>query len=120
MIPLLLAILPLSEVREDAIDLIEVNHFYDDGGGLVLEQLIFWQWSKDAGTFRVVAWRLLNRPSQRPQRDFNRGGVRCVWRDGEILRCVRASAMVETWTQYDPEVVDRQYLKRCERRGLRK
>lgn len=69
--------------------------------------------------FAVRAWRLVKHPSQRPTRDYKNGGYTAVWQDGEIMRRVNAPSMRETWTQYDPELFDREFLPKEQRRELR-
>ena len=39
------------------VDLIEVNHFYDENGKRVFDQLIFWDWKPAEAAHRVRAWR---------------------------------------------------------------
>lgn len=108
----------LQEPLEDQVDLIEVNHFYDDEGRLVFDQAIFYDWCGVATRYQVRAWRLVKHPSQLPQRDWQRGGYVTVWRDGDLLRRVHAASYRETWTQHDPELDARQLLPAHERRGL--
>jgi hypothetical protein len=62
---------------------------------------------------------MVKNPAQLPQRDWREGGYQSVWQDGEVLRRVRAESMRETWTQYDPELIEREYLPRERRRELR-
>lgn len=53
---LLLAILPPPvEPVEDCCDLVELNHFYDEAGRLVFDQIIFWEWSPAESRFHVRA-----------------------------------------------------------------
>ena len=109
---------PHDTMIRDAVDVIEVNHFYDDCGRHVFDQQIFWDWS---GTrYQVVAWRLIKSPEMLPHRDWKRGGYVAMWRDNETLREVRAPAIRETWTQYDPELAERQVLPQEQRRHLTK
>ncbi len=42
-----------------------------------------------------------------------------IWNDGEILRHIRAASFRETWTQHDPELLEREYLPKEERRELK-
>jgi hypothetical protein len=67
----------------------------------------------------VRAWRLVKNPAQLPQRDWQDGGYVAVWHDGEVLRHVHAESMRETWTQYDPELIEREFLPKEQRRELR-
>jgi hypothetical protein len=91
---------------------IEVNHFYDDLGELRFTQLIFW----DGGN--VCDWRMM---SQRPKRNWHSGEWEATWldKDGSLVT-VRAPLMRETWTQVDPEFLERDFWPHEHRRQLRK
>lgn len=119
---LIVGLVPHSVVLEDRCDVVEVNHFYNEQGGEIFTQVIFWDWSDVDECNRVVAWRLLKRPSQWPSRKLN--GFAATWFDHQVLRRVRSRWLVETWTQVggigDPELEDRKFLPSEERRGLRK
>jgi hypothetical protein len=110
--------IPPREVARETVDLIEVNHFYDQEGRLVFDQVIFYDWSKDDARYMVRAWRLVKEPSQVPKRDWQAGGYTTLWHDGDLLRRVDATSFRESWTQYDPELVEREYLPREYRREL--
>lgn len=97
---------PRTDAAIDRVDLIEVNHLYDTQGRHVIDQLIFWDWDKDR--FSVRAWRLVKDDNCLPLRDRN-GDYVCYWRDMQTLRKVSAPRKRETWTMYDPEVLDREY-----------
>jgi hypothetical protein len=114
---LALGIVPQSTAVVDRVDVIEVNHFYDDQGRLVFHQVVFYDWCDFAERHQVRAWRLLKSASQFPVRD-RRGGYVATWIDGDRLRQVWGGAFRETWTQYDPELVERQALPRECRREL--
>jgi len=111
---------PVDNVATDRVDLIEINHFYDELGKHVFDQVIFYDWSSQSGRYNVRAWRLLKRPAQIPQRDWIRGNYVAVWHDGIVLRKVLAETVQESWTQYDPELVERAFLPKEQRRELRK
>ena len=110
---------PTEDVARERVDLMEVNHFYDEQGRLVFDQIIFYDWSPEHSRYMVRAWRMVKNPAQLPERDWRDGGYLSVWQDGEVLRRVRAESMRETWTQYDPELIEREYLPRERRRELR-
>ena len=112
-------IAPQEDVSRERVDLIEVNHFYDEQGRLVFDQVIFYDWSASDSRYMVRAWRLVKTTSQLPQRDFQAGGYTAVWHDGDLLRSVHAQAMRESWTQHDPELVEREYLPKERRKELR-
>lgn len=113
-----LGIAPREDVARETVDLIEVNHFYDEHGRLVFDQVIFYDWSQDDARYMVRAWRLVKNPAQLPQRDWKGGGYEAVWQDGELLRHVRAKSIRESWTQYDPELVERDFLPKERRKEL--
>lgn len=104
----------------DRVDLIEVNHFHDDQARLVFDQVIFYEWSPAKGRHQVLAWRLLKAPGQRPRRDYRTGDFAAMWTDGGTEREVRAVTFRETWTQHDPELVEREALAVPMRRDLSK
>lgn len=105
-------------VARDEVDLVEINHFYDENGRHVFDQLIFYDWSAKESRFQVRAWRLLKSASQIPQRNWQRGEFESVWHDGEVLRKIQAASFRETWTQHDPELTERAALPRELRREL--
>ena len=47
---------PPEVVVEDYVDLIEVNHFYDEHGKLVFDQVIFYDWSALQSRYQVRDW----------------------------------------------------------------
>jgi hypothetical protein len=111
---------PTEDVAREKVDLMEVNHFYDEQGRLVFDQVIFYDWSPLDSRYMVRAWRLVKNPTQLPERDWRDGGYLAVWQDGEIVRRVQAASMRESWTQYDPELVEREFLPKERRKELRK
>ncbi|MFO0905159.1 MAG: hypothetical protein U0939_19285 [Pirellulales bacterium] len=111
---------PRDQVVVDRVDLVELNHYLDDQGKPVLDQLIFYDWSTADGRYQVRAWRLLKNPTAVPQRDGIDGEYLTRWQDGQVLRKVYARQFRETWTQYDPELVEREFLPKDKRRDLRK
>ena len=111
---------PVNEMAVDRVDLVEVNHFFDQQGRHVFDQTIFYDWCPIQCRYNVRAWRLLKSPSQWPHRDWQSGGYVALWHDGSVLRKVRATAYRESWTQYDPELVERDYLPKDQRRDLQR
>ena len=103
---------------DQQMDLIELNHFYDEHGRHVFDQVIFYTWSESHRRFHVQAWRLVKHSSQLPVETWNPGGYRCTWHDDGVLRTVRAPAYRETWTQVDPERTNRKLFPQDQRLGL--
>lgn len=110
---------PQEDVSRDRVDLVEVNHFYDDTGRHVFDQVIFYDWSSYDCRHVVRAWRMVKTPSQLPKKSWSDNTYTAIWIDGEVLREVRASSMRESWTQYDPELLEREFLPKEKRRELR-
>ena len=109
-----------QDVVRDRVDLIEVNHFYDEKGHLFLEQMIFYEWCSERSHYDIRAYRLLKSPIQIPRRDYDGQGYVAIWRDGPVLRKVYAKTIRESWTQYDPEIVERTHLAKENRRNLQR
>jgi hypothetical protein len=116
---LALGIAPQDDAVRESVDLIELNHFYDEHGRLVFDQVIFYDWSAGEARYSVRAWRLVKNQAQLPQRDWRLGGYSAMWQDGEQIRYIHSKSIRETWTQYDPELVEREYLPKERRRELR-
>lgn len=107
-----------SNVVDDSVDVIEVNHVYDAKGKHIFDQTIFYGWCDTECRYQVIAWRLLKHSSQHPIRIHEKDEYEAIWKDGIILRKVRSKAMRETWTQEDPELREREILPREHRREL--
>lgn len=104
------------DVAEDRVDLIELNHLYDECGRHVFAQLIYWDYDEEVGGHYIVAWRLLKSPRQLPvKRD---GEWVSTWMDGQVLRRITATTYDTTWEQHDPELEQRSVLPKEHRRGL--
>lgn len=98
-----------SNVIVDEVDLVEVNHFHDESGKLIFKQIIFYDWCEETKRYQVRAWRSLKKEYQLPAKDWDRDCYSIVWDDGSVRRVVRAKELRETQTQYDPELVEREY-----------
>ena len=116
LITTLLAVLPATGVACERVDVVEVNHYYDECGRLVFSQLVFFEFRH--GKECVCDWRLLKHPNHRPERDPRTGDWVTIFGDGETLREVRSSSFRESWTQYDVESYDRRVWPRERRAGL--
>ncbi len=104
-----------TSVTRVKVDLIELNHFLDGEGREVFQQVVFYDWCKPKHQFHVRAWRLVKKESQLPIRHWNPRSYQCTWHDGPILRQVRSSKMRETWSQEDPERMNRALLPENQR-----
>lgn len=101
-----------------AVDLVEYNHFLDDNGREVFRQVVFFDWSRERRQFEVRAWRLVKHPSQVPTRDFVDDSYVTRWQDKSVTRVVRAKSLRETWSQEDPERVNRAFVSESDRKPL--
>ena len=111
---LLFSIVQGRDVIDDSVDVIEFNHMHAADGSHSFTQVIFWDWDTSVNDYTVIDWRMV-----KPHylRKFPRG-YRLTWVDGETIRTVRATAYFESWTQTDPEIVDRDKLPQDFRRTL--
>lgn len=95
-------------------DLLERNNFYDGEGRLVFTQAIWWD---DYGSrYAVRDWRILKDSDSVCEVN---GIFRMAFmaNDGHVF-VVDADTYAETWTQFDPEVLDRDVLPDCWRRKI--
>lgn len=102
-------------VRREHVDLIELNHFVDDQGREVFRQVIFYDWSHEQHRFLVRGWRLVKHESQLPSRRWNPARYECSWHDDQREHRVVAPKLRETWSQRDPERVNRAWLPEDQR-----
>ncbi len=109
---------PNDSVLRDHVDLIEVNHYHDAHGRHVFDQLIFYDWSRQKRRFDVRAWRLIKADNQLPRRAHRSGHWIVRWHDDGVLREVTATNRRETWTQHDPELIERESLAQEQRLEL--
>ena len=109
---------PDASVIRDDVDLVELNHYHDTRGEHVFDQLIFYDWSRQTRRFQVRAWRLIKSDSQLPRRDYRNDRWLIRWHDEGVLREVSAGSRRETWTQYDPELIERENLPQYQRLDL--
>lgn len=130
---LILFVLSIGEINHrengvivDRVDLIEINHYHNNGRS-VLDQVIYWDWDFKTNRFQVVAWRMFKQPEQYPIRNWRINRYVSIFTDpgpssfGEKTnRKIIAFQFRETWTEYDPEVFERDFLERDFRRGLGK
>ncbi len=90
----------------DPIDVIEVNHVLNADNEETLVQLIFWNLGPN-GYLEIVAWRLHTNSSHDPKLDFRTGRFVVRMVDKSDVRVITSKAFIETWTTFDPELVDR-------------
>lgn len=111
---------PIQEVARERVDLVEVNHFYDDSGKHKFDQIIYYRWSGENARFDIVDYKQLRCIDQIPVRVEKLDGWLSVWQDRgdhHLLRSIFAREKIETWTQHDPEMLQRKYLpkdRRCQ------
>lgn len=110
LIACLLSASPNQIALVDHVDIIEINNLYDNQGRLIIRQVIFWDWSPSDARHQVRAWRLLKTAQQLPRMNWRSGRYEARWRDQNDMRFVTAGDTRETWTTYDPEVLERTIL----------
>lgn len=110
-----------GELKE-RVDLIELNHFYDDLGRHAFDQVIFYEWSPDFRRFHVIAWSLVEGDLHRmPSRVPGSEDTRVQWfdRDAKVNRQVQSKLFRETWSQHDPERANKRLIEEKYRLSLR-
>jgi len=101
----------------DNVDMIELNHFYDQRGCHVYDQVIFWRQDPATKRFEVAAWTMADQTDKYPHKSS--GNVwESKWFDGKLYRVVRSRQMRESWTQVDPERANQRVVEVEERVGL--
>ncbi len=86
-----------STISEN-VDLIELNHFHDCLGRHVYDQVIFYEWSHEAGRYHVRAWCLVEDReliSRRPSKTYSDGRYHVRWqdRDQNLLRKISSETL---------------------------
>ena len=111
-----------EEFRE-RVDLIELNHYYDDLGRHQFDQVIFYEWSPDFRRFHVIAWSLVEKDFRKlPSKLAGSGYFSVQWydRDARVQREVVSRLYRETWTQSDPERTNKMLIDEKDRMSLAK
>ncbi len=113
----------VSRIASERVDLIELNHFHDECGKAVYDQVIFYEWSASQAKYHVRAWCLVEprdivsrRPTYTNQDD--RYHVRWFDSDQSIHRHISSPLYRETWTHTDPERANKRILDEKMRTGL--
>lgn len=112
-----IALVSFSPVIVDRVDKIELNHVYNHTGDVILSQLIFWDWNCQDSRFYVRDWRMYKTGMRPIRRRWMTYVVSFSDNDGKYRR-IYAPQFCETWTYYDPEVLDRSYLPAEQRQKL--
>jgi hypothetical protein len=118
---LLFGLLPDETIIRENCDRIELNHFYSREGNPIGSQVIYWEWNVKASRFRVRDFYCLRAGKpERPRWDAARV---CYlfryWNMGRLYE-VESPSFMETWTPYDPELVDREFFTTVLRQGFSK
>lgn len=107
----------------ESVDLIELNHFYDDLGRHTYDQVIFYEWSVEYSRYHVLAWCLVEEDQSRLPVLLPGGReVQVRWYDRDVKRTreVRSKLFRESWTQTDPERENKKLLDEKYRNSLLK
>lgn len=101
------------ETTLERVDLIELNHHYDDLGRHNYDQVIYYEWSPEYSRYHVIAWSLVDEKRTRiPRRvpGTRQWYVRWTERGSSVPREVRSHLFRETWSQIDPESANKELL----------
>jgi hypothetical protein len=105
MILLLLCAIGSKLETSEHVDMIELNHYFDNRGQHVFDQVIFWRVDASTRRYQVRGWKICNSQNDYPTRNAN--GLASIWLgfDHAALK-VRSKQFRESWTQVDPERMD--------------
>ena len=119
MLLFLLTLFAPQNATSEHVDLVELNSHYDCMGRFVYEQVIFYEWRSDFNRYHVRAW-VLSDGDKQPQRDYRNGLwiVKYTDRDQKFERVITSTHFRRSWTQVDPERVNKKLLPESERHGL--
>jgi hypothetical protein len=102
---LLLCVIGSKLGTSEHVDMIELNHYFDNRGQHVFDQVIFWRIEESTRRYQVQAWRMCNSPEDYPTRNANGQASIRLGFDSSALK-VRSKQFRESWTQVDPERMD--------------
>lgn len=115
---LCLFVAPASEIRRERVDKIELNTLYDiETGRVVFEQYLFWEYEEWSGFYVLIDWRLNKSGFQHHVRN---GKHVIQWTEEGKLYEVESGFFYKTMTDFDMEIVIRDWLPKEKRRGLRR
>lgn len=113
---LILGLQPLSQRLwpVEYVDMIELNHYFNGKAQHVYSQVIFYERLAANGHFHVRGWALIEMReslNRLPQYDpiADKVVVDMITSDGKYTR-LESRLFKETWTQYDPERLDKDKL----------
>ena len=101
--------------RIDEVEVLELNHFFDENGKHVFDQLIFWATYPKAD-LHVRGWRLVKSKSMIPKKRGDKWETR--WERNGVKYVVTARGFKETKTAFDPELRDRKAIPKDKRNNL--
>lgn len=90
---------------EKSVDVVELNHRYDETGRHCYSQVIVWEWMPDYRRYRAKGFVLVQDGSLSGY-PLKRGDTYYIYRDGGGINPtyrLKSKVMIETWTDYDPE-----------------
>jgi hypothetical protein len=107
----------------ESVAAIELNHFYDQRGNNIYDQVIFYEKSPEDGRLRVRSWCLVDDAKElnrRPVKNYNANTTEVDWydTDNKILRKISSRIFRESWTQIDPERENKKVLHESLRLAL--
>lgn len=99
---LLLCVIGSKLEKSAHVDMIELNHYFDDRGQHVFDQVIFWRIEESTRRYQVRGWKICNSQNDYPTRNANGLTELRIGFDSSALR-VRSKVFRESWSHRDPE-----------------
>ena len=102
--------------KDEYVDIITLNHFYDLKGKLIYEQAIFWEIDPATRKRHVRAWCIIEdhqiEETRRPTKNCINNTWVTYWYDTDQLlhRKIITHIYEENWTQVDPERENKKIL----------
>ena len=101
---LLLTIITKTNQTQEHIDLIELNHKYDQKGNWIFDQIIYWEKHPHQTKYYVRTWHHAQKPEHYPQKHPTQQTWTNTWTDDKNHTHHHTTKNYqETWTQNDPE-----------------
>ena len=112
-----------KDTASESVDAIELNHFYDQAGKPIYDQVIFYEKAPETGRFRVRGWCLVDDKQEltrRPIKSETTGLYHVDYydTDAKLFRHIKSRIIRESWSQTDPEREDKKHFHESLRRSL--
>ncbi len=99
-------------------DYVEFNRYHDPDGRVVFNQMIFYTWDLRNGRYDVRGWRLNPDGKSVVTRNWENLGYVIQWKDTSGVYKLTTDIVRYTYTDFDPELRERDFIPRDRRKPL--